>query len=161
MSNSIRIQSITAVQTLPLRSAVLRPDRPIEESIFVGDNDPATFHLGAFADDALIGVASLYREPLRGSVAQVAAPAVQPADVWRLRGMAVEPMLQGQGYGRQLLTACLQEVGLRDGKLLWCNARTSAVGFYQGAGFEISGAEFVIPQIGPHYVMLRCVEKSR
>lgn len=159
MSTSVHIRPIAAVQTLPLRSAVLRPDRPIEQSIFAGDDDPASLHLGAFAGNALVGVASLYWEPLPSTVMQAATPAIGPAQIWRLRGMAVEPALQGQGYGRQLLDACLQQVAERGGSLLWCNARKNVVGFYRAAGFEISGAEYVIPEIGPHYVLLRSIHK--
>ena len=39
--------------------------------------------------------------------------------------------------------------------LLWCNARTSAMGFYQNVGFEKIGEEFDIPTVGPHVLMFK------
>jgi hypothetical protein len=42
-------------------------------------------------------------------------------------------------------------------KLIWCNARTSAVGFYSKLSWEIAGAEFDIPDVGPHFRMWRRV----
>lgn len=137
-----------------LRRELLRPDRPEEESVYAGDDAPDSGHWGAFVDEALVAVASIYPEPLPESVEQTGE---DEAVSWRLRGMAVCPVFQGKGYGRQLLDRCLQAVADNGGNLLWCNARTSAVGFYQGMGFEIAGSEFMIPDIGPHYVMLRSV----
>jgi GNAT superfamily N-acetyltransferase len=141
----VEIRTITSAETLPLRCEVLRPGCPIQGAIFVGDDDVLTEHWGVFVSDTLIAVASLYQEPL---------PKSADPRAWRLRGMAVSSAFQGQGYGRQLLDRCLQLVADNGGRVLWCNARTSAVGFYQRARFEISGSEFVIPGVGPHYVML-------
>jgi ribosomal protein S18 acetylase RimI-like enzyme len=143
------IRAIKPGETILLRRELLRPDRPLSESVFAGDDDEATEHWGIFLNDTLIAVASLYQEPL---------PQSPDPHAWRLRGMAVSPAFQGQGYGRQLLDRCLQSVADNGGRVLWCNARTSAVGFYQRARFKISGIEFVIPGVGPHYVMLRSVE---
>jgi predicted GNAT family N-acyltransferase len=151
MTEQVEIISVTPSQTLPLRCVVLRPDCPITESTFAGDDDTSTEHWGVFVNDKLVGVASLYQESM---------PETADANTWRLRGMAVGPAFQGQGYGRQLLDRCLESVAIHSGTVLWCNARTSAVGFYQAAGFEITGNEFVIPGIGPHYVMV-CSFHSR
>jgi ribosomal protein S18 acetylase RimI-like enzyme len=112
---------------------------------FAGDDDVSTEHWGAFVNATLIAVASLYQEPM---------PESADSNAWRLRGMAVSPAFQGKGYGRQLLDRCLQSVADHGGSVLWCNARRPAVGFYRRAGFEIVGSEFMIPGIGPHYVML-------
>jgi len=164
MTNQLKIRAISSNETLPLRCAILRPDHPIQESIYAGDDDPSTQHWGAFVEDALIVIASLYPEPLAGSVRHQAinkneGPDGQQAGAtehaWRLRGMAVHRAFQRKGYGRQLLHRCLESVADHGGTILWCNARSSAVGFYRGAGFETAGTEFVIPGIGPHYVMLR------
>jgi ribosomal protein S18 acetylase RimI-like enzyme len=38
---------------------------------------------------------------------------------------------------------------------LWCNARTSAIGFYEKLGMKVISEEFEIPVIGPHKVMIR------
>jgi predicted GNAT family N-acyltransferase len=146
------IRAITSAETLPLRSEVLRPGCSIQESVFAGDDDVTTEHWGVFVQDTLIAAASLYQERL---------PQSQDLHAWRLRGMAVNPASQGKGYGRQLLDRCLQSVAGHGGSVLWCNARTSAVGFYKAAGFEIVGSDFDIPGIGPHYVMVRSIGNSQ
>jgi ribosomal protein S18 acetylase RimI-like enzyme len=150
------VRLIAATQTLPLRSAVLRQGRPVSGAVFAGDDDTTTLHLGVFVGASIVGVASLYRNsPPAAVVDDVMQAAIDAAHTWQLRGMAIEPKLQGRGYGRQLLTACVEQVAQQGGRLLWCNARTGAVGFYRAAGFEVAGPEFVIPDVGPHYVMLR------
>jgi GNAT superfamily N-acetyltransferase len=71
--------------------------------------------------------------------------------------MATAPEVRGTGFGRALVAAsiaCARESGM---KLIWCNARTSAVGFYRKLDWEIAGAEFDIPDVGPHFRMWRRV----
>ena len=67
--------------------------------------------------------------------------------------MASAPHVRGQGYGARALRFGIAEVKKRGGALLWCNARTGAVWFYERLGFSTVGEEFDIPPIGPHYVM--------
>jgi ribosomal protein S18 acetylase RimI-like enzyme len=149
---------ISAAQTLDLRHAVLRPDGARHEAIFDGDSDASTVHLGAIIDNELVGVASVYREDAPQIIARPhdkPLPFTQQysGDAWRLRGMAVDEQARGRGCGRTLLVACIAHIVPLDGRLLWCNARSAAVGFYRAAGFETYGAEFLIPGAGPHYVM--------
>ncbi|HQW86517.1 MAG TPA: GNAT family N-acetyltransferase, partial [Flavobacteriales bacterium] len=105
-----------------------------------------SFHLGAWADDALVGIASIYAE------ACAALPAAKP---YRLRGMAVHPDRRGLGVGALLVVEALNAVRTADGDLLWCNARTSASGFYTRLGFAVVGEAFELPGIGPHHLMHR------
>ena len=152
MTNRAEIRALAPEETLPLRSELLRPGQPIEESIYPGDDNAATQHWGAFVQNELVAIASLYPEPLPASAAHLAPAKTQ---CWRLRGMAVDPRFQGQGHGRQLLEHCLRAVAEQGGEVLWCNARSTAVGFYRGAGLETVGEEFIIPGVGAHYVMWR------
>ena len=92
-----------------------------------------------------MGIASLYREARPGG----------PEGGWRIRGMATEPDVRGEGFGAALVVACVEHVAARGGGELWCNARLGAVGFYRGAGFVVAGEEFDIPGIGTHVVMVR------
>ena len=154
MTNRAEIRAVAPEETLLLRSSLLRPGQPIEASVYPGDDAATTQHWGALVQPELVAIASRYPEPLPASAAQV-APAT--SSCWRLRGMAVNPRFQGQGYGRQLLKHCLRAVAQQGGEVLWCNARSAAVGFYRAAGFETVGEEFSIPGIGPHYVMWRAV----
>ncbi len=137
-----QVRPVGAEDVRPLRHSILRPGQPWDETVYPGDHEPATVHLGAFEGDRLIGIASLYREARPGK-----------ADGWRLRGMATTEDARGRGAGRALLAACVAHVAARGGGKLWCNARTPAVGFYAAAGFAVSSAEFDIPGIGPHVAM--------
>ncbi|MGK5083856.1 GNAT family N-acetyltransferase [Bdellovibrionota bacterium FG-1] len=143
----IIVRQITPTEVLPLRHQVLRPGRPIQDAIFAGDQLATTTHWGAFsADKKLMAVASLFRAAKPGT----------PDLAWQLRGMASEPHARGQGFGRAVLSACTEWVRAnKSGGILWCNARTSAVGFYLKQGFQKEGVEFEIPGVGPHWVMSR------
>jgi GNAT superfamily N-acetyltransferase len=74
-------------------------------------------------------------------------PAIQ------LRGMATAAEAQRTGLGRALVMGCVAFAREKGARLLWCNARTYAAGFYSKLGFEIVGKEFDIPDVGPHYRM--------
>lgn len=138
------IRPIAAVQTQALRYAVLRPNRPLEDAVFPGDDAPETLHLGAFDGSEIVGIASIYPEIFPGDA---------QAQAYRLRGMAVEPRFHRCGIGAALIRGCLSHVAARGGTLLWCNARVGALSFYRSLGFETVGDEFEIEAIGPHFVM--------
>ena len=144
MSKTIEVRLITAAETWPLRQAVLRPGRPVAAAQFPGDDDSITKHFGAFGGGSLLGIASLFRAEMPE---QPGVPALQ------LRGMATAPEVRGAGFGRALILTCKVFARENGAPLLWCNARTGAVGFYRKLGFEIVGAEFNIPDVGPHFRM--------
>ena len=140
------VRPITPQLVRQLRHAVLRPFEPPEKIVYHGDDDPDTLHAGAFDGERLVGIASVCRE---------AMPDGREPAAWRLRGMATLPEVRGGGWGRLLLEACFAHIRAHDGRLLWCNARVNALGFYVHLGFYAEGEEFEIPPIGPHYVMTR------
>ncbi len=129
-----------------LRHRLLRPHQQPWEIEFDGDEDADTLHVGAFRDDALVGIASVMREPLPGD---------DDPRAWRLRGMATLPEVRGQGYGGALLERCLGHAVDRGGDLPWCTARVPAAGFYRRYAFESVGDVFEVPSIGPHILMTR------
>lgn len=139
----ISIQTISATDTHELRQKILRPHQPIEEMVYPLDHFSDSFHAGAFVEDDLVGIVSLYPESQDGST--------HNGD-WRLRGMAVDKGLQGQGIGKDLVKIAMDHARSQSGRNVWCNARTSAMGFYLGLGFESVGEEFDIPGIGPHLI---------
>jgi GNAT superfamily N-acetyltransferase len=94
----------------------------------------------------MLGVASVYH---------LSPPGTTDDSAWQLRGMAVLENSQRNGIGSVLLRACGAHVVARGGTRLWCNARTGAVPFYVKHGFETVGAEFIIADVGPHYIMQR------
>ena len=54
-----------------------------------------------------------------------------------------------------LVNLMLEDLKTNTTKLVWCNARTTACGFYEKLGFEKSGPEFEIPGIGKHFIMIK------
>lgn len=141
------IRRISAIETRPLRHAILRPHQPAERLIYPGDDTPESFHAGAFLNGRLVGIASVTPNAHAG--------AGWPAP-WQLRGMAAVPEVRGRGYGRALIAACLAHIAAHGGRTLWCNGRTSAIPFYRALGFATYGEEFV-SDTGPHYVLWRAV----
>jgi GNAT superfamily N-acetyltransferase len=144
----IAVRPITTVATWPLRQSVLRPGRPLAAAQFLGDDLPSTKHFGAFQSDELVGIASLFLAEM---------PEHPGINAWQLRGMATAPAVRGAGFGRALVAACVAFATASGKPLIWCNARTSAVGFYRKLDWEILGAEFDVPDVGPHFHMWRRV----
>jgi GNAT superfamily N-acetyltransferase len=71
--------------------------------------------------------------------------------------MAVDEARRGEGIGTAVLDAVVGHVAARGGGLLWCSARTPAVGFYRRADFAVRGEPWVDPVLGPHVAMHRMV----
>ena len=144
MAGEIQVRPIDAAETIPLRHAVLRPGRPEESAHFAGDHEATTRHLGIFVDKELLSIASLFAAAMPG----------QPGSrAFQLRGMATAAHARGRGLGQLLVHQCVILAKEMKAEILWCNARTSAVGFYQKLGFQVSGAEFDVPTVGPHFLM--------
>jgi predicted NBD/HSP70 family sugar kinase/GNAT superfamily N-acetyltransferase len=140
------VRAIAPRQARPLRQKVLRPHQSPEECIYEGDEDPGSAHYGAVVDGQVVGIASIYRQREDGT---------EDPFTWRLRGMATDPSVRGEGYGRALLEAVVEHARREGGMRLWCNARTGVADFYGAAGFVVQGEEFDLPGLGPHKIMER------
>lgn len=143
-----QIRRITADEAFPLRFGILRRSLPPAESRYPQDHDPRTIHLGAFLDGRLVTVGSLLPDPQEGSNSE---------DEYRLRGMVTIPDHRGAGLGGALLDRGVTLVARQGGRLVWCNGRTGAVGFYRRHGFEPVGDEFDTPGTGPHIRFVRTI----
>lgn len=143
------VRRISAEETLPLRSAVLRKNKPFEECVLPTDEITGVFHLGYFLDDKLICIGTFFPEdyPEMGTGG------------FRLRGMATDPGFAGKGFGVALINFAIDELTSVQASYIWCNARSTAVGFYSKLGFEIISEEFEVPGIGPHFNMSRPIGK--
>lgn len=136
-------------EIVDLRWTVLRPGLPRDEAIFAGDELPTSRHYGAFGSDeypnTTLGCATFHLNEWEG------VPA------WQLRGMATAPAARGMGLGRAILTLADAEVlaNATAPRLLWCNARVPAIGFYQSLGWQVVSDQFDIPTAGPHVRMVR------
>jgi GNAT superfamily N-acetyltransferase len=134
-------------ETLALRQRVLRPHLNPRDVVFPGDDAAESGHfVMKLADGTVVAT---------GSVLPEESPWGEPG--WRLRGMATEESLRGQGLGTQVLLAALDHVRAHGGGLLWFNARVRALPFYHRAGFQTRGEPWEVPLIGPHIVMWRRV----
>jgi GNAT superfamily N-acetyltransferase len=133
---------VRAADTAALRQAVLRPHQTVDEVLAASDDAPG---IAVYANGAVVACASVRAEPMPGDG--------RDGD-WRLRGMASDPAVRGQGYGAAALAAALDYAKDRGAQRVWCNARTPARGFYERYGFTTVGDEFGIDGIGPHYLMV-------
>jgi ribosomal protein S18 acetylase RimI-like enzyme len=143
----LKVKQINANDTHELRHKMLRQGLPIDECVFKGDEDDQSFHLGAFVEGKLVSVASFYFDRNHDFDDE--------PNQYRLRGMATKPDHQRKGLSQELLKMAFPIIKQNFCSLLWCNARTSAVGFYQKAGFEKMGEEFEIPSVGSHFLMYK------
>ena len=155
----MEIKLVSAPETHELRNRVLRPGRPVEVVDYPQDRLPSAFHLGAFIDGEHAGTASFYNLPNELALAAAENPPAE--ELWQLRGMGSAPEYKGRGIGTAMLERAYPELTARGGTVLWCNARVVALEFYRKMGFLVLGDEFMVPDIGPHYVMWRRVPATR
>jgi predicted GNAT family N-acyltransferase len=146
--HGLTIKLVERATVRALQWRVLRGGELPVDSSSIGVDIPGSFSVAAWAaDGVLVGAATLIPEP----EPDLAADATTSGQ-WRLRGMATAHEAQGQGVGGAVLAAGLAEVVRQEGRRVWCNARTSALGFYRGHGFTVVGEEFVTPESGiPHH----------
>ena len=136
-----------------LRRRVLRGDDPGAEVIVSGDHVEGCFHFGLLEDDVVVGCVSAFPEN---------CPDVAGVNAWQFRFMAVDQQRQGEGFGRILLTALLQELAGRGAEVAWANGRDTAQGFYETMGFTIvEGSAHWSPSTGlPHHRIYKMVSKD-
>ena len=146
MNPLYEIRQISSSETWPLRKKVLRPGTDFKNYSNPQDDLHLSFHLGAFHQTNLIGIASFHEELF----AQL--PAQFP---FRLRGMATDPDYQRKAVGKTLLEESFRLLSQKNCDLLWCNAREVAFLFYQRLGLQTVEPLFDIPGVGPHKVMYK------
>ena len=74
---------------------------------------------------------------------------------YRFRGMATHPDARKKGFASAMLKRSFEVLKQKGSDLVWCNARVVAVSLYEALGMKIASDEFDIPNIGPHYVMMK------
>jgi predicted N-acetyltransferase YhbS len=140
---TLEVRRASADEIRRLRRDVLRPNGSLDPPPY--DLDPSTVQIGAFDDGVVVGCATVFPEPYEGE-----------SRAWRLRGMAVEPALQGRGVGRLVLEAATDVVIAAGAPLIWANGRAGALDFYERLGWEVIGEVFPSGPAGiPHRVVLR------
>ncbi|MNE82864.1 Acetyltransferase (GNAT) family protein [compost metagenome] len=69
--------------------------------------------------------------------------------------MAVLETHQKKGFGEALVKYCEAHCNENQIALIWFNARTAAVGFYQKMNYQPLGEAFEIKDVGEHYLMFK------
>jgi predicted GNAT family N-acyltransferase len=149
---NLSVRSISARETLELRQEVLRPDHPLLDSNFVGDDLPDAGHFGVYEEGKLLAVGTIVPEICNDPNGD---ESMSQTGAWRLRGMATAPQSRGLGCGALIVQACVEHATRRGGRVVWCNARTGALDFYLRHGFIKMSGEYIMPGIGPHFLMKR------
>jgi predicted GNAT family N-acyltransferase len=148
--DSLHFEQLTSAQVQPLRTRILRPHFEAGQiCAFPRDDAPDTAHFGIVDDAAHVYAVATFIPN--------ACPELPGHEAIQLRGMCVDRTLQGQGLGERLLDGSLTRLAVQhsSAEILWCNARTSAAGFYEKMGFAQIGEVFDVEHIGPHVVMWR------
>ena len=143
----MEILRINATETHPIRHQMLRSSFPYEECYFPGDDDDQTFHLGVRIDNKFVSIASFYYE--RHPELAGGAPLPVEGDVHTSR------LSKAGDVSYALLETAFPIICQNMCTLIWCNARVTAAGFYEKLGLCKKGEEFVIPGIGPHFLMYK------
>ncbi|GAC1311223.1 MAG: GNAT family N-acetyltransferase [Mucilaginibacter sp.] len=120
----MHIEQITPELTHRLRRDVLYPGQKLFEMEM--DEDRNGIHFGAFKDNKLVAVVSLF----------------QNGEDFQFRKLAVDPQVQKMGVGAGLLNYINDYAMVNGGKRMWCNARDTAIGFYLKAGYKLTGQQF-------------------
>src|ERR1051325_6608215 len=117
----LSIEQIRPELTWRLRQEVLYPAQKLYEMEL--DEDQSGIHFGAFTDDKLVGIISLF----------------QTEQSFQFRKLAVLSDYQKMGVGNALLQRVEEFAKSENGTVIWCNARVSAIGFYMKAGYAHTG----------------------
>ncbi len=133
---------IDPLQSLELRRAVLRPGLPVGAEM-PGDHEPGVVHIGAFDGSTLTSACLIFPQ---------ACPWQPDRPAWRLRSMATEPRVRGDGFGALVVVEAERVVRQQSAEILWCLARETAIGFYARHGWQTHG-EIFDTEIGPHQEM--------
>jgi phosphoribosylformimino-5-aminoimidazole carboxamide ribotide isomerase len=120
----IEIEQIRPELTWRLRQRVLYPDSKLYEMEMEEDNHG--YHFGAFKDNDLVAVVSLFKN----------------GTDFQFRKFAVDASVQNMGIGKTLLNYIINFAIAEGAERIWCNARVTAIGFYLRYGFVQTGKHF-------------------
>lgn len=115
-------------QMVELRNEILRKPLGMELEGADIEADKDNILIGAFEEDKMLGCCMLVKEGDTGVI---------------LRQMAVRNQLQGKGIGRALMgfaETIARDTGYRE---ISMHARSSAAGFYEKMGYNVTGDEFL------------------
>ena len=142
---NITVKRIKAEECRPLRHKVLWPHiELIEECNIDIDNRGDAIHIGAFLEDELISICSLF---------EMRTKKLDFKKQYRLRAMATNPNFRGVNAGKAVVEKAIELTREKNYQVLWCDARKVALGFYEKCGFGVTGDFYEVRNIGPHKLM--------
>ena len=159
----VRLDKITMEETIPLRHSVLWPTMPPSHVCL--PEDATGIHYGAFLPlrETPVAVISLFLEDLpllrdghdtetnlksensKSTIISGDKDGYRPVQqrAVRFRKFACEPEFQGKGIGTQLLAYVLSRARTElNAATVWCDARTTACGWYIKRGLAPFGPTF-------------------
>ena len=128
----MEIKRIHWQETIPIRHKFLWP-REQPEFCHV-EGDAQAWHFGGFVNEQLVSVGSVYPH----------------GECARLRKFATITEYQGKGIGSKLLAEVFSTAKKNGVVCLWCNARESAISFYERFGMKPKGNKFFKETV-PYY----------
>jgi len=138
----MEVRIITADQTRSLRKLVLWPHiEKMEDCVIDIDHREDAIHIGAFLNEELICICSLF---------ELSSPRIAAKKQYRLRAMATHPVHRGLNAGRHVVEFAIHLIQPKGFEVLWCDARKIALGFYERLGFELIDEWYEVPKIGLH-----------
>lgn len=155
--DGVRIVPIAAEDTYKLRHEVLWPNAPLHEVQLAVDS--ACIHLGVYAlpqEDSSetrtpIGVITIHVSESEDK--SISADTSSERLEAQFRKLAVAPEWRGRRIGSQLVEQAGVVASDAGARLLWCDARTSALSFYERLGMQTEGSSFM--RKGVEYVKMR------
>jgi len=124
-------------QMVQLRNDILRKPLGLKFTPEELEQEKEEILIGAFEEDKMLGCCMLIKNDVQ---------------TVRLRQMAVLNNLQGKGIGKALMQFAENIARDRGFRKITMHARTTAIGFYEKLGYNVSGEQFDEVTI-PHYVM--------
>lgn len=145
LTQNVEIKKLDTLSIRALRYKVLWPHKNgIEACVIEPDNLPTTFHMGAIFNGKIVGTSTFIVD---------INEKFEEKNQYRLRAMATDPVVRGKGVGVKIIEAGIEELKNKNVKLLWCDARIIATGFYEKLNFKVLGDIYQVPDIGPHKLM--------
>lgn len=144
MSDQYSVEIVPVEEIKTLRQLVLWPHLTIEGCEIDPDRLEDTYHVVVKDNDTIVCCGTFLVE---------AKDHFSASKQYRLRAMGTHPHYRKNGLGKMLIEFTIEHLKALNVDLIWCDARIVATGFYEKMGFSISGEQYEVPIIGPHYLM--------
>ena len=154
----INVIQVEASALRGVRHKVLWPFmNSLEEAVIDIDQSEGAIHLAGVVSGKIVGCASLFIQDCHRY-----PEFFDEKKVYRLRAMGVDQELQGSGVGAAIIKEAEEACSRKGVKVIWCDAREIAWGFYTKQGFKFAcqddGYEceaYKVRNVGLHKMMYK------